>query len=152
MRTSSYEVESSKKVFFSSSICNIFGDEKWRCQRYSINKWLCSYVSIDFVFSNCIKWDFSEIVVLLYNLQTLSAPSLTIWSLSKSTNTKRDLLILEISSHFLKEKKVLFWNILKETFGDGESGTCAFCLLHLKFIWKASQISTFLLFKKTAND
>ena len=105
MRTSSYEVESSKKVFFSSSICNIFGDEKWRCQRYSINKWLCSYVSIDFVFSNCIKWDFSEIVVLLYILQTLPAPSFIILSLSKSVDTKRDLLILEISSHFLKEKK-----------------------------------------------
>ena len=103
MRTSYYEVESSKKVLF--SICNIFGDEKWRCQRYSINKWLCSYISIDFVSSNCIKWDFSEIVVLLYNLQTLPAPSFIILSLSKSADTKRDLLILEISSHFLKEQK-----------------------------------------------
>ena len=73
-------------------------------------------------------------IVVLYNLQSLSAPSLTIWSLSKSTNTKRDLLILEISSHFLKEKKLYFQYIPNETFGDGESGSCAFCLLHLKFI------------------
>ena len=43
-------------------------------------------------------------IVVLYNLQCLSAPSLIIWSLSKSANTKRDWLILEISSHFLKEK------------------------------------------------
>ena len=42
--------------------------------------------------------------MLLYNLQTLPAPSFIILSLSKSADTKRDLLILEISSHFLKEK------------------------------------------------